>query len=180
MTIFVPAARVSRIKISPTTAASARVRELKAAGRDIIDMAIGEPDFDTPDHVKVAAHEAIDRGETKYTAVNGTVSLRKAIIADYKRRLGLEYADNEICAGGGAKRPANDRSDGTAGCITARGPGRLPGHRAGYRVSIPRRPHRLADAIIIRVTRRTGILRHRRARRARRQSGGDRKNLELC
>lgn len=104
MTIFVPAARVSRIKISPTTAASARVRELKAAGRDIIDMAIGEPDFDTPDHVKAAAHEAIDRGETKYTGVNGTVSLRKAIIGDYKRRLGLAYADNEICVGGGAKQ----------------------------------------------------------------------------
>jgi aspartate aminotransferase len=104
VTIFVPAARVSRIKISPTTAASARVRELKAAGRDIIDMAIGEPDFDTPDHVKAAAHEAIDRGETKYTAVNGTVALRKAIIADYKRRLGLDYADNEICVGGGAKQ----------------------------------------------------------------------------
>ncbi|UFZ02323.1 aspartate transaminase [Bradyrhizobium ontarionense] len=104
MTIFVPAARVSRIKISPTTAASARIRELKAAGRDIIDMAIGEPDFDTPDHVKTAAHAAIDRGETKYTAVNGTVALRKAIIADYARRLGLEYADNEICVGGGAKQ----------------------------------------------------------------------------
>ncbi|WFU23020.1 aspartate transaminase [Bradyrhizobium sp. CB1717] len=104
MTIFVPAARVSRIKISPTTAASARVRELKAAGRDIVDMAIGEPDFDTPDDVKAAAHAAIDRGETKYTAVNGTVALRKGIIADYKRRLGLEYADNEICVGGGAKQ----------------------------------------------------------------------------
>jgi len=59
VTIFVPAARVSRIKISPTTAASARVRELKAAGRDIVDMAIGEPDFDTPDDVKAAAHAAI-------------------------------------------------------------------------------------------------------------------------
>ena len=76
MTIFVPAARVSRIKISPTTAAAARVRELKAAGHDIVDMTIGEPDFDTPDHVKAAAHAAIDRGETKYTAVNGTPALR--------------------------------------------------------------------------------------------------------
>ena len=99
MTIFVPAARVSRIKVSPTTAASARVRELKSAGRDIVDMTIGEPDFDTPDHIKASAHEAIDRGETKYTPVNGTVSLRKAIIADYKRRLGLAYADNQICVG---------------------------------------------------------------------------------
>lgn len=104
MTIFVPATRVSRIKISPTTAASARARELKSEGRDIVDMTIGEPDFDTPDHVKAAAHNAIDRGETKYTAVNGTVGLRKAIIADYKRRLGLGYADNEICVGGGAKQ----------------------------------------------------------------------------
>lgn len=104
MTIFVPASRVSRIKVSPTTAASARVRGLKAAGRDIVDMTIGEPDFDTPDHIKAAAHEAIDLGETKYTPVNGTVSLRKAIIADYERRLGLEYADNEICVGGGAKQ----------------------------------------------------------------------------
>src|SRR5438445_4695611 len=101
---FVPAARVSRIKISPTTAAAARVRELKAAGHDIVDMTIGEPDLDTPDHVKAAAHAAIDRGETKYTAVNGTPALRQAIIADYKRRLGLEYADNDICVGGGAKQ----------------------------------------------------------------------------
>ena len=99
-----PAARVSRIKISPTTAAAARVRELKAAGHDIVDMTIGEPDFDTPDHVKAAAHAAIDRGETKYTAVNGTPALRTAIIGDYKRRLGLDYAENEICVGGGAKQ----------------------------------------------------------------------------
>ena len=80
------------------------MRELKAAGRDIVDMTIGEPDFDTPDHVKAAAHAAIDRGETKYTAVNGTPALRNAIIADYKRRLGLDYADSEICVGGGAKQ----------------------------------------------------------------------------
>ena len=104
MTSFVPASRVSRISLSPTTAASARVRELKAAGRDIADLAIGEPDFDTPDHVKAAAHAAIDRGETKYTSVNGTPALRNAILADYKRRLGIDYADNEICVGGGAKQ----------------------------------------------------------------------------
>src|SRR5260370_17220491 len=94
---FVPAARVSRIKISPTTAAAARVRELKAAGNDIVDMTIGEPDFDTPDHVKAAAHAAIDTGETKYTAVNGTPALRHAILADFNRRLGLEYTQNEVC-----------------------------------------------------------------------------------
>jgi aspartate aminotransferase len=104
MTAFEPAARVARIKVSPTTAAAARARELKAAGRDIVDMTVGEPDFDTPDSVKAAAHAAIDRGETKYTAVNGTPALRKAIIGDFRRRLGLEYADNEIAVGGGGKQ----------------------------------------------------------------------------
>ena len=104
MSNFVPASRVSRIKISPSTAASARARELKAAGRDIVDLTVGEPDFDTPENIKAAAHAAIDRGETKYTAVNGTPALRKAIISDYQRRLGLSYRDSEICVGGGAKQ----------------------------------------------------------------------------
>lgn len=104
MSTFVPASRVSRIKVSPSTAAAARARELKAAGRDIVDMTVGEPDFDTPENVKAAAHAAIDRGETKYTAVNGTPALRKAIIGDFERRLGLRYAENEICVGGGAKQ----------------------------------------------------------------------------
>ncbi len=104
MSTFVPASRVSRIKVSPSTAAAARARELKAAGRDIVDMTVGEPDFDTPENVKAAAHAAIDRGETKYTPVNGTPALRNAIIGDFERRLGLSYADNEICVGGGAKQ----------------------------------------------------------------------------
>ncbi|ANK91499.1 MULTISPECIES: aspartate transaminase [Rhizobium] len=104
MTNFVAASRVARIKISPSTAAAARARELKAAGKDIVDMTVGEPDFDTPENVKAAAHAAIDRGETKYTAVNGTPALRKAIIGDFQRRLSLQYADNEICVGGGAKQ----------------------------------------------------------------------------
>ncbi len=104
MSTFVPASRVSRIKVSPSTAAAARARELKAAGRDIVDMTVGEPDFDTPDNIKAAAHAAIDRGETKYTPVNGTPALRKAIIGDFERRLRLHYADNEICVGGGAKQ----------------------------------------------------------------------------
>lgn len=104
MSNFVAASRVARIKISPSTAAAARARELKAAGKDIVDMTVGEPDFDTPESVKAAAHAAIDRGETKYTAVNGTPALRKAIMGDFKRRLGISYADNEICVGGGAKQ----------------------------------------------------------------------------
>ncbi|MBB3610824.1 aspartate transaminase [Rhizobium sp. BK602] len=104
MSTFVPASRVSRIKVSPSTAAAARARELKAAGRDIVDLTVGEPDFDTPANIKKAAHEAIDRGETKYTPVNGTPALRKAIIGDFQRRLGLSYSDQEICVGGGAKQ----------------------------------------------------------------------------
>jgi aspartate aminotransferase len=104
MSTFVPASRVSKIRVSPSTAAAARARELKAAGRDIVDMTVGEPDFDTPDDVKAAAHAAIDKGETKYTAVNGTPALRKAIIGDFQRRLNVSYAENEICVGGGAKQ----------------------------------------------------------------------------
>lgn len=104
MSTFVPASRVSRIKVSPSTAAAARARELKAAGRDIADLTVGEPDFDTPEAVKAAAHAAIDRGETKYTSVNGTPALRKAIIGDFQKRLGITYGDNEICVGGGAKQ----------------------------------------------------------------------------
>jgi aspartate aminotransferase len=104
MSTFVPASRVTRIKVSPSTAAAARARELKAAGRDIADLTVGEPDFDTPASVKAAAHTAIDRGETKYTAVNGTPALRKAIIGDFQKRLGMTYAENEICVGGGAKQ----------------------------------------------------------------------------
>lgn len=104
MSTFVPASRVSKIKVSPSTAAAARARELKAAGRDIADLTVGEPDFDTPEAVKAAAHAAIDRGETKYTAVNGTPTLRKAIIGDFQKRLGITYGDSEICVGGGAKQ----------------------------------------------------------------------------
>jgi aspartate aminotransferase len=104
MSTFVPASRVSKIRVSPSTAAAARARELKAAGRDIADLTVGEPDFDTPDAVKAAAHAAIDRGETKYTAVNGTPALRKAIIGDFQKRFGITYSDSEICVGGGAKQ----------------------------------------------------------------------------
>lgn len=104
MSTFVPASRVSRIKVSPSTAAAARARELKAVGRDIADLTVGEPDFDTPEGVKAAAHAAIDRGETKYTSVNGTTALRKAIIGNFAKRIGITYADNEICVGGGAKQ----------------------------------------------------------------------------
>lgn len=101
--VFTPAARVNRIRVSPTVAAAARARELKAAGRDIVDMTAGEPDFDTPEPVRAAAHAAIEAGETRYTSTNGTPALRAAIRADFRRRLGLDYADNEVTVGGGGK-----------------------------------------------------------------------------
>jgi aspartate aminotransferase len=101
--VFVPAARVTRIRVSPTVAAAARARELKAAGRDIVDMTAGEPDFDTPEPVRAAAVAAIEAGQTRYTSTNGTPELRAAIRADFKRRLGLDYADGEITVGGGGK-----------------------------------------------------------------------------
>jgi aspartate aminotransferase len=98
------AQRVNRIKPSPSTAAAQRVRELKAQGHEILDLTVGEPDFDTPDHVKAAAIEAIQRGETKYTPVNGTPELREAISAKLAQRHGVRYSNGEIAVGGGAKQ----------------------------------------------------------------------------
>jgi aspartate aminotransferase len=98
------AARLSRIKPSPTIGVSAKAAELKAAGRDIIGLSQGEPDFDTPPNVKEAAKRAIDRGETKYTAVDGTPALKKAIIAKLERENGLKYQPNQITVGTGGKQ----------------------------------------------------------------------------
>jgi len=104
MSEFVPAARVSRIKSSASVAAAARVRELKAEGRRILDLTVGEPDFDTPEHIKAAAVEAISKGETKYTSVTGTPELQKAILQTIELRTGLHYTPAEITIGGGAKQ----------------------------------------------------------------------------
>jgi aspartate aminotransferase len=101
---YVPASRVSRIKSSASVAAAARVRELKAEGRRILDLTVGEPDFDTPEHIKAAAVEAITRGETKYTSVTGTPALQKAILQTLELRTGLHYTPAEITIGGGAKQ----------------------------------------------------------------------------
>jgi aspartate aminotransferase len=98
------AQRVDRIKPSPSTAAAQRVRELKEQGQEILDLTVGEPDFDTPDHVKAAAIEAIGRGDTKYTPVNGTPQLRAAIADKLARRHGLRYPIDRITVGGGAKQ----------------------------------------------------------------------------
>jgi aspartate aminotransferase len=98
------ASRLSRIKPSATTALIGKVAELKAEGRDIISLGAGEPDFDTPDHVKQAAIEAIRRGETKYTPVPGTLALRQAISAKFKRENGLDYSPDQITVGCGGKQ----------------------------------------------------------------------------
>lgn len=101
---FRAAERLGRITPSPSTAAAARVRELKSQGRRILDLTVGEPDFDTPEHIKRAAITAIEAGETKYTPVNGTPRLRQAIRSSLLRTHGIEYSDAEITVGGGGKQ----------------------------------------------------------------------------
>ncbi len=98
------AARLSRIKPSPTIAVATKARELKAAGRDVIGLGAGEPDFDTPDHIKEAAKVAMDRGDTKYTAVAGTPELRRAIVDKLKRDNDLDYSTDQISVGCGGKQ----------------------------------------------------------------------------
>ena len=95
---------LSKIKPSPTIAVSMKAAELKAAGKDIISLGMGEPDFDTPDNIKEAAKNAINKGDTKYTAVDGTPALKKAVIEKFKRENGLEYKASEIIVSGGAKQ----------------------------------------------------------------------------
>lgn len=96
--------RLSRIKPSPTIAVTTKAKELKAAGRDVIGLGAGEPDFDTPDFVKEAAIKAINEGQTKYTAVDGTPELKDAIIAKFKRDNNLEYTRDQITVGTGGKQ----------------------------------------------------------------------------
>ncbi len=95
---------LSRIKPSPTIAVSQKARELKAAGRDVISLGAGEPDFDTPDNIKEAAIEAIRRGETKYTAVDGIPELKAAIVEKFRRDNGLNYETAQITVGNGGKQ----------------------------------------------------------------------------
>ena len=95
---------LKRIKPSPTIAVSQKARELKAAGKDVIGLGAGEPDFDTPENIKQAAIAAINRGDTKYTVVDGTPDLKKAIVNKFKRENNLEYSTNEITVGTGGKQ----------------------------------------------------------------------------
>ena len=95
---------LGRIKPSPTIAVTNLARELKAQGRDIIGLGAGEPDFDTPDHIKEAAIAAIRAGDTKYTAVDGTPALKQAICAKFERENGLGYDPAQITVGTGGKQ----------------------------------------------------------------------------
>ena len=96
--------RVQKVKPSPTLAVTARAAKLKAEGKDIIGLGAGEPDFDTPLHIADAGVDAIRKGVTRYTAVDGTVELKDAIIAKFKRDNGLTYERNQILVSSGAKQ----------------------------------------------------------------------------
>lgn len=98
------ARRLESIKPSPTIAVTTRARELRAAGRDVIGLGAGEPDFDTPDHIKDAAMRAIRDGQTKYTAVDGTPELKEAVATKFRRDNDLEYATSQITVGTGGKQ----------------------------------------------------------------------------
>ncbi len=95
---------LSRIKPSPTIAVTQKARELKEKGVDVISLGAGEPDFDTPDNVKEAAIRAINSGDTKYTAVDGTPKLKEAIINKFKKENGLEFSKDQINVGAGGKQ----------------------------------------------------------------------------
>ncbi len=94
---------LKKIKPSPTIAVTQKARELKAAGKDVIGLGAGEPDFDTPENIKQAAIKAINDGDTKYTAVDGTPALKKAIVEKFKKENNLEYTTDQVTVGAGGK-----------------------------------------------------------------------------
>ncbi len=96
--------RVQRVKPSPTLAVTARAAELRAAGQDIIGLGAGEPDFDTPEHIKEAAIRALRQGATRYTAVDGTAELKNAIINKFRRDNGLDYQPDQVLVSCGGKQ----------------------------------------------------------------------------
>jgi aspartate aminotransferase len=96
--------RIAQLKPSATIAVAQKARELKAEGRDIISLGFGEPDFDTPDHIKAAAIAAIEAGDTKYPPVDGTVALKQAIVDKFRRDNDLDFELGEIIVGTGAKQ----------------------------------------------------------------------------
>jgi aspartate aminotransferase len=98
------ASRMQRIKPSPSSMATARVKTLRAEGRDIIGLTAGEPDFDTPPHIVEAAYRAMKAGQTRYTVVDGTPELKRAIVDKFKRENGLTFAPDQVSVGNGGKQ----------------------------------------------------------------------------
>ena len=125
------AERLNAIKPSPTLAVTAKAARLKAEGRDVISMGAGEPDFDTPQFIKDAAIAAINKGLTKYTAAGGTPSLKKAILAKFKRENGLDYAEKQILVSCGGKQTSFNL------CMALLNPGDEAVIPAPYWVSYP-------------------------------------------
>jgi aspartate aminotransferase len=123
--------RLKVIKPSPTLAVSAKAARLKAEGKDVISMGAGEPDFDTPQFIKDAAIAAIHKGFTKYTAAGGTPSLKKAIIAKFKRENGLDYTEKQILVSSGGKQTSFNM------CLALLNPGDEAIIPAPYWVSYP-------------------------------------------
>lgn len=101
---FRPASRIAKVGVSKILAIGARAAAMKRDGRPVIVLGAGEPDFDTPDNIKMAAKAAIDRGETKYTALDGSPALKAAIAEKFRRENGLDYSTDEITVGTGAKQ----------------------------------------------------------------------------
>jgi aspartate aminotransferase len=97
-------ATLSRVKPSPTIAMSTKAAEMKAAGRDIISLSAGEPDFDTPEHIREAAKRAIDDGKTRYTAVDGIPELKAAVVEKFRRENRLDYTPSQVTVGTGGKQ----------------------------------------------------------------------------
>lgn len=104
MTDIAVSRRVQSVKPSPTLAITAQAAELRAAGKDVIGLGAGEPDFDTPDHIKAAAIEAINQGRTRYTAVDGTPELKRAVIDKFQRDNGLDYQAGQVLVSSGGKQ----------------------------------------------------------------------------
>lgn len=98
------ASRLAQVKPSASAWISQSAKDAKARGEDVIDLGLGEPDFDTPDHIKEAAHQAALRGETKYPPTNGTLVLRQAVVDKLRRENGLDYALDEVIVSNGAKQ----------------------------------------------------------------------------
>jgi aspartate aminotransferase len=135
---------LKKIKPSPTIAVTQKARELKAAGKDVIGLGAGEPDFDTPENIKQAAIKAINSGDTKYTAVDGTPALKKAIVEKFKKENNLDYTTAQVELTETEKKNKNKNGSTRSHDLERfpRGP-RWLGYPNLYQPTIPRYAHLL-------------------------------------